>query len=264
MLNMMKITLKGIFRDRVFQGIMVLAVLFLFIPSAASLSMRQVTELSVTLSLSLISFILLLLSVFLGATSLWRDIERRYTFGVLSLPLSRCSYILGRFFGLALFLMLVSALLGGAAFLAIKAASTLYPADRPLVWSWFTLAVIYATLKYVLLVAVALLLSTVSTSFFLPVFGTICTFLASGISQQVYEYVHSAAAAETVSPFFRQAVTVAYYLIPNLAGFDLTVNAIYSVAPNPGGLALTACYFLAYTAILLGVSIFLFNRREMK
>lgn len=264
MLNIMKVTLKGIFRDRVFQGIIALAVLFLFIPSAASLSMRQVTELSITLALSLISFILLLLSVFLGATSLWRDMERRYTFGVLSLPLSRSSYLLGRFLGIALFLLLTSALLGGAACVAIKASSTLYPADRPLVWSFIFLAIAYTTLKYILLVAVALLLSTVSTSFFLPVFGTICTYLASGISQQVYEYVHSPAAAETVAPFLRQAVTVFYYLIPNFAGFDLKVNAIYGVPPNTGGVALGAAYFVAYTLLLLGAATFLFNRREMK
>ncbi len=57
MQNVIHITLKGIFRDRVFHGILVTAVLFLIIPSIATLSMRQVTELSLTLSLSLISFI---------------------------------------------------------------------------------------------------------------------------------------------------------------------------------------------------------------
>ncbi|HCB31456.1 MAG TPA: hypothetical protein DEP50_12775, partial [Acinetobacter lwoffii] len=76
MISILQITLKGIFRDRIFQGIMALAVLFLLIPFAASLSMRQTTELSITLSLSLISFIMLLLAVFLGATSIWKDIER--------------------------------------------------------------------------------------------------------------------------------------------------------------------------------------------
>jgi ABC-type transport system involved in multi-copper enzyme maturation permease subunit len=260
----MKITLKGIFRDRVFQGITALAVLFLFIPSAASLSMRQVTELSITLSLSLISFILLLLAVFLGATSLWKDMERRYTFGVLSLPISRSSYLLGRFFGLALFLLLTSAVLGAVACLAIKVASVIYPSERAIVWSWLALALVFATLKYILLVAVALLLSTVSTSFFLPVFGTLCTFLASGITQQVYEYVNSPVAAQTVSPLLKSAVTVVYYLLPNLAGFDLKVNAIYSIAPSFAGLGITAAYFCAYTAILLGGAALLFNRREMQ
>ena len=264
MLNIMKVTLKGIFRDRVFQGIMVLASLFLFIPSAASLSMRQVTELSITLSLSLISFILLLLAVFLGATSLWKDMERRYTFSVLSLPISRTTYLLGRFFGLALFILLTSAVLGAAACLAIKFASTIYPSERAIVWSWLALALLFATLKYILLVAVAMLLSTVSTSFFLPIFGTLCAFMASGITQQVYEYVHSPAAADAISPLAKSAVSVVYHLLPNLAGFDLKVNAIYSFAPNLAGLGITAAYFCAYTAMLLGGATLLFNRREMK
>ncbi len=264
MLNIMQITLKGIFRDRVFQGIMALGVLFLFIPSAASLSMRQVTELSITLSLSLISFILLLLAVFLGSTSLWKDMERRYTFSVLSLPLSRSSYLLGRFCGLALFLILTSTVLGTVAGLVIKMAYGIYPSDRPIVWSWLALAVLFATLKYILLVGVAMLLSTVSTSFFLPIFGTICAFLSSGITQQVYEFVNSPAAAKTVSPLMKPLVTAVYYLLPNLAGFDLKVNAIYGIAPNPAGLWLTFAYFCAYTAILLGAATLLFNRREMK
>jgi ABC-type transport system involved in multi-copper enzyme maturation permease subunit len=264
MLNIIQITLKGIFRDRVFQGIMALAVLFLFIPSAASLSMRQVTELSTTLALSLISFILLLLSVFLGATSLWKDMERRYTFSVLSLPISRTSYLLGRFFGLALFLVLTSAVLGTSACLVIKVASGLYPPERPVVWGYLLLAVLFATFKYILLIAVALLLSTVSTSFFLPVFGTICVFLASGVTQQVYEFINSPASVPSVSPFLKSVATLIYYLLPNLAGFDLKVNAIYGIAPNYTGLGLTGAYFVAYTALLLGAAALLFNRREMK
>ena len=264
MFNIIQITLKGIFRDRVFQGIMALAVLFLLIPSAASLSMRQVTELSITLSLSLISFILLLLSVFLGATSIWKDMERRYTFSVLSLPISRTSYLLGRFFGLALFLVLTSTVLGGVSMLVIKVASGIYPPSRPIEWSYLLLAIVFVTLKYILLVAVAMLLSTVSTSFFLPVFGTICVFLASGVTQQVYEFVNSPASTKAVSPFFKSAASAVYYLLPNLAGFDLKVNAIYSIAPNLHGLSLTAAYFIAYTAILLGGASLLFGRREMK
>lgn len=264
MFSIMTITLKGIFRDRVFQGIMALAVLFMFIPSAASLSMRQVTELSITLSLSLISFILLLLSVFLGATSIWKDMERRYTFSVLSLPISRCSYLLGRFFGLALFLVLTSLFLGSLTFIMVKIASGIYPSERPIVWSFLALAIIFTTLKYILLVGVALLLSTVSTSFFLPVFGTICTFLASGITQQVYEYVSSPVSAQAVSPHMKPLVTLVYYLLPNLSGFDLKVNAIYGIVPDISGLLLTVAYFLVYTTLLLGGATFVFGRREMK
>lgn len=264
MLNVILVTLKGVFRDRVFLGITALLVLFLFIPSAASLSMRQVTELSITLSLSLISFILLLLAVFLGATSIWRDMERRYTFSVLSLPINRSFYLFGRFLGLALFLVLTSTVLGVVTCLVIKVASGIYPPDRPIVLGYLALAVIFATLKYILLISVAFLLSTVSTSFFLPIFGTICVFIGGGITQQVYEYINSPVAQATISPFFKIAAMVVYYLLPNLASFDLKVNAIYSIAPDPRGLCLTVAYFLAYTSILLGCAALLFSRRELK
>ena len=52
MISIITITLKGIFRDRVFHGIMVTACAFLVIPVIASLSMRQVSELSFRLDIT--------------------------------------------------------------------------------------------------------------------------------------------------------------------------------------------------------------------
>jgi ABC-type transport system involved in multi-copper enzyme maturation permease subunit len=263
MKSILLITLKGIFRDRVFQGIMVTACAFLLIPVIASLSMRQVTELSLTLSLSLISFILLLLSVFLGGTSLWKDIERRYTFSVLGLPLSRQSYLLGRFCGTALFVLLASVVLGAAAFAVVSYSSAVYPAERPIVWSAMAVCILFDALKYILLIAVAFLFSTVSTSFFLPVFGTIATFLAGGVTQQVYEFVNSPA-SKALSPFVKQLATALYYILPNFGAFDLKVNAIYSLPIPANGLLLTAAYFVVYVGLLLAAAAAIFARREMR
>jgi len=258
------ITLKGIFRDRVFQGIMVLSVLFLFIPSVASLSMRQVTELSATLSLSLISLIMLLLSVFLGATSIWKDIERRYTFSVLSLPISRPTYLVGRFLGIALFMLIAAFFLGSIAMISIKVASLTYPPARPLLWSAIIATIAFDALKYIIVVAVAMMLATVSTSFFLPVFGAISTFMAGTVTQQAYDYLHTPSAQAAVSTVVRKAALVLYYLLPNLGGFDLKVHAIYAIPLNIQGLLLTVVYFLVYTGIVLSIGALLFARREMK
>jgi ABC-type transport system involved in multi-copper enzyme maturation permease subunit len=263
MTTIIRITLKGIFRDRVFQGIMVTACAFLFIPVIASLSMRQVTELSLTLSLSLISFILLLLAVFLGGTSLWKDIERRYTFSVLGLPLSRQSYMIGRFGGTALFVLLAAAVLGFAACAVVSYSSAIYPTDRPIIWSTMTVCILFDALKYILLIAVAFLFSTVSTSFFLPVFGTIATFLAGGVTQQVYEFVNSPT-SKALSPFFKKLATILYYILPNFGAFDLKVNAIYGLPLSAEGLLLTAAYFVVYVGLLLSAAAAIFSRREMR
>lgn len=263
MTSIIVLTLKGIFRDRVFHGIMVTACAFLLIPVIASLSMRQITELSLTLSLSLISFILLLLAVFLGGTSLWKDIERRYTYSVLGLPLSRQRYLLGRFGGTALFVLLTSAVLGVAAFVVVRYSNTLYPSERPIIWSTMALCIFFDALKYILLIAVAFLFSTVSTSFFLPVFGTIATFMTGGITQQVYEYINSTA-AKNLSPVVKQIAAGLYYLLPNFSAFDLKVNAIYGLPVPADGLLLTVAYFVVYVGALLSIAAAIFLRREMR
>jgi len=257
------ITLKGIFRDRVFHGILVTVAAFLLIPVTASLSMRQVTELSLTLSLSLESFILLLLAVFLGGTSIWKDIERRYTFSVLGLPLSRQGYLLGRFVGTALFVLLAATLLGlvASAVVAFTAASN--PPERPILWGTVSLCILFDAMKYILLIAVAFLFSTVSTSFFLPVFGTIATFLAGGVTQQIYEYIQSPASAN-LSPVIKQVARALYYLLPNFGAFDLKANAIYGLPVSVSGLLLTASYCVIYVGILLSLAAAIFLRREMR
>lgn len=261
--TMLSATLKGIFRDRVFQGILATALLFLFIPTAASLSMRQVTELSITLSLSLISFILLLLAVFLGGTALWRDMERRYTYSVLGLPITRGAYLTGKFGATALFLLLTSLVLGGAAFVAVFSASGIYPPSRPVVWNNLLLAIVFDALKYILLVAFAFLFGTVSTSFFLPVFGTIAVFLVGSASQGAYDYTRTTA-GQALSPFAKQAAGALYYLLPNFSAFDLKVQAVYGLALPGRGLLLTLLYFLVYAAILLALSVLSFSLRELK
>lgn len=257
------VTLKGIFRDRVFQGIIVTAVFFLCIPSIASLSMRQVTELSVTLSLSLVSFILLLLAIFLGGISLWKDIERRYTYSVLGLPLTRGSYLVGKFIGTALFLLLAAAVLGAAAFLVVSWSSAIYPSDRPVIWGNLALCILFDTMKYIMVLACAFLFSSLSTSFFLPVFGTIALFLAGNVTQQVNDYIHSSAGL-TLSPLVKQSATGLYYLLPNLSAFDLKVNAIYGLPLSPSGLLLTSSYFVVYVTALLSLSVLIFTRRELR
>lgn len=257
------VTLKGVFRDRVFQGILLAAVAFPFIPSISTLSMRQVTELSITLSLSLISFILLLLSVFLGGTSLWKDMERRYTFSVLALPMRRAEYLVGKFAGISLFLLLTAVLLGLAAFLVISYVSGIYPPERPVICSNVLYSILFDTLKYTLLIAFAFLFSTVSTSFFLPIFGTIATFLVGSATQEVYDFVHSPA-GQALSPVVRKSTLILYYILPNFAAFDLKVNAIYGVKLSPSGLLLTSAYFLVYIIALLTISIMILSRREMK
>jgi ABC-type transport system involved in multi-copper enzyme maturation permease subunit len=103
----------------------------------------------------------------------------------------------------------------------------------------------------------------VSTSFFLPVFGTISTFLVGNASQQVYDFVNSPAAAK-LSPFVKQAASILYYILPNFSAFDLKVNAIYGITVSTQGLLLTLVYCAVYMLIVLSAASLIFSRRELQ
>ena len=261
--NMMCLTLRAILRDRILHALLGVAVLLMaLVPVLSLFSMRQVQELSITLSLGTISLVLLILAVLLGASSIWRDIERRYTASVLGLPISRSSYLVGKFCGVALFLMACAVVLGLASAAAITIASAQYPSQLPILWTHIAAAVAATGLKYVLLCAFAFLLSALSTSFFLPIFGTLSIYLAGSASQQVIEYL-SGDYGKQVSGVAKGVIHGLYYLLPNFSAFDLQVQAIYDLPLSGSGLLLTFLYFAVYTAILLSLAVWVFSRREL-
>lgn len=257
------VTLRAIVRDRVLHALLAVALLmFLLVPVFSLFSMRQVQELSITLSLSCISFTLLVLSTLLGASSVWRDIERRHAASVLGLPVSRAGYLLGKFCGIAIFLITCTALLAVISLAVIKIGAAQYPAEGPVRWENVLLAIGADGLKYMLLAAVALLFSSLSTSFFLPVFGTLAIYFAGSASQEVMEFV-SGEFGRQISPVAKGGIQAVYYLLPNLSAFDLKVEAIYALPLSASGLLLTFLYFLVYTGILLSLAAWSFSRREL-
>lgn len=258
-----KATLKSFIRDRLLQLLAACALLiFLIVPALSLFSMRQVQELSITLSLSAISIILLTLTVILGSSSVWRDLDRRYLASIFGLPVSRTSYILGKFTGIVIFIMLGCILLGLVASVVIAIASAQYPSEIPISWPQVWLAILLEGLKYVLLAAIALLFSSLSTSFYFPFMATLVIYFCGSASQEVYEYITSDY-GKTLSAVTRAVINSIYYLIPNFAAFDFKVQAVYGLSVALQGLLFSGVYFITYTGIILFIAVWAFNRREL-
>jgi ABC-type transport system involved in multi-copper enzyme maturation permease subunit len=263
MYPLLALNLRWILRDRTFQALLAVSLLLIMlVPVISSFSMRQSQELAITLSLSCISFILLVFALLLGSTMVWRDIERRYTFAVLSLPKDRGSYLMAKFFSLALF-MAGSALVATlCSALAIWITAAIYPSPVPVRWEMIALAVAMDLLKYLLLAAFALLVTTVSTSFFMPFFTTLAAFLAGSASQEVYDFVNSAHGAK-LPAIGRAVAKVAYFIIPNFGAFDFKLQATYPIPFDAVHALYALGYFVVYAGFLLALATWLFSRREI-
>jgi ABC-type transport system involved in multi-copper enzyme maturation permease subunit len=146
--------------------------------------------------------------------------------------------------------------------IAIKIGSLQYKADFPVQWDRIALSIAMDVMKYSILTALAILISTVSTTFFMPIFVTIALFLTGSASQEVYEYIVSAQAKD-FSEVSKLLVKVVYYIIPNFGAFDYKLYAVYPIRVDALGIVYNAIYALIYTAIVLSLAVICFNRREM-
>lgn len=257
------LNLRGLFRDRFFYAVFLTAFfLIVLIPAFSNFSMRQVQELSLSLALSTHSAFLLILAILLGTSSLWRDIERRFIHSVLSLPLSRGRYLLEKFVAVAVFMLLCSVILALAAAVAVVVASASYPSAIPVNWLLFLVAIAADYLKSLLIVALALLFSTLATSFYLPFFVSLALYLCGSASQQVYEYINSST-AEKLSSWIVLMAQVFYYLLPNFTLFDFKVQAIYSLPLDTTQLFLAGGYFVVYGSLIMIAAIVCFTKRQL-
>ncbi len=252
----------GLIRDKVLWSLFVVSLLMVFsLPLVSQFSMRQVQQLAITLSFSCTSVFLLVLVVFLGSTSIWNDLNRRHVIPLLTLPISRKSYVLARYAALAIFMLVIVLVLALVSSCCILILAQQYRSDKAVEWLSFYLAYGMVGLKYLLLLSFSYLLSVLSTSFFLPVFGTFAIYLVGSASRQVYEYVLQG--TDRYSDLFVWVVKGLYFLLPNFSVFDFQVYATYSLELPAHDLLLSALYGIVYIVFVLGIASVLFTRREV-
>ncbi|MBF0472236.1 MAG: ABC transporter permease subunit [Nitrospirae bacterium] len=263
-LTIAKITFIGGRRDKVFLTLIIISVLIfpLIIFAISPLSMRQVREVAVSLSLSTISIVLLILSIFLGINLVYKDIERKFSHTVLSLPVSRQSYLIGKFIGLAGIIGVGVITLTIFSSIGIAIVDTMYTQNTVMSWTNFYAAILFDYLSLLILVAVSILVSTISTNIFSPLFITLAVYIIGYISQTVYDYIISPKGVEL--PKFIGIISKAvYYIFPNFTLFDIKFKAIYGIHLEINNILNVTAYSLLYLVILLSIAIVAFRKREM-
>ena len=90
-------------RDRVLYSLILFAVLLIAVSYLiGQLTAGQDIKIIKDFGLAAISIIGLLIAVFIGVGLVWKEVERRSIYSVLSKPIRRYEFVLGKYFGLAL------------------------------------------------------------------------------------------------------------------------------------------------------------------
>ena len=108
-----KNTYMEIIRDRILYGIFVVAVLLIFLSLAlGELSFGEQQRITTNFGLAAIQLSAMVLSIFLGSTLVFREIEKKTIMTLLVRPVSRLQFLLGKCAGLLMAQVTVMAVLG--------------------------------------------------------------------------------------------------------------------------------------------------------
>lgn len=252
-------------RDKVLYSLVVFAVLLI----ASSYLLGQLTagqdiKIVKDLGLASISLFGLLIAVFIGVGLVWKEVEKRSIYSLLSKPITRHQFVLGKYCGLALTL-LVNVTVMTAAFYAVLAYMgwRIDPAVRA---AWLAPAADPALLKAVVLIAAELMLVTAIALFF-STFSS--PFLSAMLTLGLWVIGHFNADLRSFegvveSPLAARLARVLYYVLPDFAAFDVKAQVVHALPVASRDVAFTLLYGVTYLALVLVGATLIFSRRDFK
>ncbi len=259
------ITFKDSIRNKALYGIFIFGLL-LFTANIIITGMFswELGKVAVDVGLSVVSFSGLVIIFFLAINTMSNDLEKRTIYMILSRPISKLEYILGKYVGLALIVLLSCAILGLCAALSTKLATYGHEDYIPLCFSWpvFFLGLAFLALSLLTVLAIALFMVSVTTH---PFTAVLLSILAYFIGQNVENVRNLITSAEVFAenPPLIKTLHIVSWVFPNLAAFDLKMTAAYGLQVDAPYLTWVAVYGLSYIGICLLLTMLAFQRREL-
>jgi ABC-type transport system involved in multi-copper enzyme maturation permease subunit len=248
-------TFRESIRDRVLYNL-ILFVLILVAASAfvSDLSLDMESQFTATLGLSAMLVFGALIAIFIGVGLVYKEIDKRTIYSLLSKPVQRHEFIIGKYVGLCLTLLVNSAVMVLATELALLYVNGAFVRLHTAVLA----ASFLVYLELAVLVAVALMFSSFST----PMLAALFSFAVYVIGNFSKDLLQMAALAN--SSLSRAVLTALYYLLPNLSNFGFITEASHGKVV-PIGMAVSATvYSIVYIGILLSGAVLIFQKRNFK
>jgi ABC-type transport system involved in multi-copper enzyme maturation permease subunit len=245
-------TFREAIRDRILYSLLVFALAMLGASAILSkLSVGGEARIIKDLGLAAIGMVGTLIAVFIGVGLVQKEVERRTLYTIITKPIRRADFVVGKFLGLALTLAVNVAIMGGG---LILLASSM---EGQITWE-LLLPVALAFVKLMVVTAIAVLFSTFSTPILSAIF-TFALFIVGSLAQDLKLF-----AATFGGPLLQGAVAVLYSILPNLAALDVAAVAAHGRTVPAGAAAFAAAYGLAYVMVLLAGAVWIFQYRDLK
>jgi ABC-type transport system involved in multi-copper enzyme maturation permease subunit len=258
----------NVFRESVRDKVLYNLVLFAMLLIASSFLIGQLTagqdvKIIKDLGLGATSVFGLFIAVFIGIGLVSKEVERRSIYALLAKPITRYQLVLGKYCGLTLTLAVNVAVMAAALYAVLAYMTWGLPPEARFAE---TPALDPALLKAVLLIFVELMLVTALALFF-STFSS--PMLSAALTFGLYIVGHFSADLRNFqqvidSPVAARFARGLYWVLPNLAQFDVKSDVVHGLPVPIGYMAMTSGYAAVYIGMLLAISGLVFSRRDFK
>jgi ABC-type transport system involved in multi-copper enzyme maturation permease subunit len=244
-------TYREIIRDRILYGLVVFALLIIGLSLIlGQLSFTEQTRLSIDLGMAAIQFSSVILSMFVGSSLVGKEIDKRTVMTLLARPISRQQFLIAKFLGMALVLLTVMTAL------SLILGFVFYTLNVPIKFVYLM------SLSGIMFESLVLLSFVIFFGTFLKpmmtVSITLCVFV---VGHWVYDLAFFKDKSD--SEAFKFISSVIIYAFPNLERFNWRSAVTYDEVIEFSTWGLSLVYACAWVLILLGVSSFIFRRRDL-
>ncbi len=262
----MKITFKDGIRSRMLFGITLLAVV-LFASNLVVGNLFSLEAGKVMIDMTFAAFSLAGLSIifFLGIGMLSHDIHDKTVYMVVSRPVTRAQYVIGKFGGVALLLLTVMAILGALALLSFAIGSTsIHGSGMPRNFSWSMLLITlgFRFLSLLVVLSIAFFFTLISSSMYLAMLFSVCVYFIGNTIETIVKVLVRGEFVDASSAHVALIKGLSW-IFPNLSAFDLKANLAYGLPYDPVYLCWTGLYGGAYAFIMILLTLLVFNRKDI-
>ncbi|MEO0263602.1 MAG: ABC transporter permease subunit [candidate division WOR-3 bacterium] len=255
---MKKILAVGLntFRESVRQKIFFILLIFGFTLLLTSfflypLSVGEQSKIIRDFGASAISFFNILLIIIVGSTLIYKEIEKRTIYLVVTTPIEKSEIIIGKFLGLFLIIII------NIVTMNIMHQVLIFFTDKKFDPTLFI--IFYPFLfECSILISFLILFSTFSSSILSAIIGFLIYIIGHLIeSLKLFAEISKIKIIKYISYFF-------YYILPNLENFNIKSNVVYGEIPSFNYFLFSSSYGIIYTIIILYIAIIVLEKKEFK
>jgi ABC-type transport system involved in multi-copper enzyme maturation permease subunit len=252
--NIASNTFREAVRDRVLYNLIAFALLL----SGAAILVGQISIdierlVVINLGLTAVSVFGVVIAIFIGIGLVAKEIEKRTLYTMLSRPVRRWEFIVGKFFGLAGTLMVNTFFMAIGVFGALLYVSHHFQSGD----AWVLVALYFIVLQFVIVTALALLFSSFSSPLLAAVFA-FSLFLIGSFAEDLRSF------ANLTQGVLRWLAVGAAYLVPNFSALNVISSVAHAQRVSGQLVLYNTIYAAIYAAAAVSGAVLVFEHRNLK